>query len=154
MSWQPAAPVDALPARARMLHSIRAFFMARDVLEVETPALSHAANTDPAIASLETRVMSSRCFLHTSPEFPMKRLLAAGSGDIYQICKVFRDGESGRYHNPEFTLLEWYRTGFDEHALIDEVLALIRLLAGEDLDSVKMTYRELFQQSLGIDPQR
>jgi len=134
-----------------MLHRIRAFFMARGVLEVETPLLSRAGNTDPSIASLE---VCDGGWLHTSPEFPMKRLLAAGSGDIYQICKVFRGGESGRFHNPEFTLLEWYRLGFDDRRLADEVVTLIGEVAERRFDVVSVSYRDLFLDALGIDPLR
>src|ERR1700676_5526427 len=113
--------------RAAMVAAAREFFAMRGVLEVETPVLSAAAVSDPQIESLATRVagMASPAFLCTSPEYAMKRLLAAGSGDIYQICKVFRDGERGRWHNPEVTLIEWYRIGFDDTALMDEVEELI-----------------------------
>ena len=149
MSWRPGATPHALAERARMLQRIRAFFMARGVLEVETPLLSRAGNTDPSITSLE---VCDGGWLHTSPEFPMKRLLAAGSGDIYQICKVFRGGESGRFHNPEFTLLEWYRLGFDDRRLANEVVALIGEVAARRLDVVSVSYRERFLDALGIDP--
>jgi len=115
-----------------MLAAAREFFAVRGVLEVETPILSAAAVSDPQIESLTTQVagMAAPSYLCTSPEYAMKRLLAAGSGDIYQICRVFRDAERGRWHNPEFTLIEWYRLGFDDAALMTEVEALIgRLLA-------------------------
>ena len=136
--------------------------MERAVTEVETPLLSQAGSTDPALHSLSVATESGRRWLHTSPEFPMKRLLAEGSGDIYQIAKVFRDAEAGRYHNPEFTLLEWYRLGFDHHALMDELQALITDLA--DLLAPltppasqakcwrRLSYQEVFMQGLGIDP--
>ena len=130
-AWRPTAALDALRRRAGMLAAAREFFAARGVLEVETPILSAAAVSDPQIESLTTQVagMAAPAYLCTSPEYAMKRLLAAGSGDIYQICKVFRDGERGRWHNPEFTLLEWYRLGFDDAALMSEVETLIgRLL--------------------------
>ncbi len=142
-----------------MLQDLRAFFAARGVLEVETPLLSAAATTDPALASLSTHWSGSqqpsaqRLYLHTSPELPMKRLLAAGSGPIYQVCKVFRDGERGRRHHPEFSLLEWYRPGWELNALIDEVAELLRLLLdqpGLGLDVIG--YQALFQTHLGIDP--
>lgn len=138
-----------------MLKDIRAFFFVRDVLEVETPYLSAAGTTDPSIESFVAKGMGRKGWLHTSPEFPMKRLLAAGSGDIYQIARVFRDGESGRYHNPEFTLLEWYRVGLDHHALMQEVVELIAALAGEAgalLRTVKISYRELCLTYLELDP--
>ncbi|HID83275.1 MAG TPA: EF-P lysine aminoacylase GenX, partial [Thiotrichales bacterium] len=146
--------VETLQTRARVLSEIRTFFAGRGVLEVDTPALSQAGTTDPAIHSLETQLNSQRCFLHTSPEFPMKRLLAAGSGDIYQLCKVFRAGESGRYHNPEFTLLEWYRLGMNHLALAEEVIALIRNLDGDKhkLTGKIISYKELFMSNIGINP--
>jgi lysyl-tRNA synthetase class 2 len=110
-----------------MLAQARKFFAQRGVLEVETPILSAAAVSDPQLDSLVTRIAGSphEFYLQTSPEYSMKRLLAAGSGDIYQICKVFRDAERGRWHNPEFTMIEWYRLGFDDAALMDEVEALV-----------------------------
>ncbi len=125
--WRPTAALSALKRRAAMLAAAREFFAVRGVLEVETPVLSAAAVSDPQIESLSTQVagMEAPAYLCTSPEYAMKRLLAAGSGDIYQICKVFRDAERGRWHNPEFTLLEWYRLGFDDAALMAEVEALI-----------------------------
>ena len=155
--WQPSAPFEVLRARAHLLAAIRAFFDRAGVLEVDTPALSTHTGTDPALEPLSTRLGGGNRFLHTSPEFPMKRLLAAGSGDIYQICKVFRDGERGRLHNPEFTLLEWYRLGFDHHRLMDEVESLARQLLGDaagDGSAQRLSYAEAFQQHLAIDPHR
>jgi lysyl-tRNA synthetase class 2 len=154
MSWRPAASHDVLKARARMLQGIRAFFMAREVREVETPVFSQAGNTDPSITPVAATINGNPGFLQTSPEFPMKRLLAAGSGDIYQICKAFRDSESGRYHNPEFTLLEWYRLGFDHHRLMDEVIQLIREVGGSEASQLQVetyAYHALFLRSLGLD---
>lgn len=159
--WQPVAKLDVLRLRARLLERIRAFFSARAVLEVETPVFSSAAATDPALLSFTTRYTGPlfprghNFFCHTSPEFPMKRLLAAGSGSIYQICKVFRNGESGRLHNPEFTLLEWYRVGFDHRQLMDEAITLVtEILAGHRMlaSPEKLTYREAFERYCGIDP--
>jgi lysyl-tRNA synthetase class 2 len=142
-----------------MLARIREFFSRRGVLEVETPALSQAAATDPHLNSLTTHYTGpggpATLYLHTSPEFPMKRLLAAGSGSIYQICKVFRDGEAGRRHNPEFTLLEWYRVDFDHHQLMDEVAALVTeiLSPAQSLAAMeKISYRDAFRHHAGIDP--
>ncbi len=117
--------------RAALLHDIRTFFEARRMLEVETPLLSRHATTDPAIHSLVSSWGGKTCFLATSPEFPMKRLLAAGLGPIYQISKVFRDGERGRLHHPEFTMLEWYRPGFTLQDLICEVDELLHATLGE-----------------------
>jgi elongation factor P--(R)-beta-lysine ligase len=126
MTWRPSAAVSALGRRAAMLAAARAFFAKRGVLEVETPILSAAAVSDPQIESLRTEVGGLGGFyLSTSPEYFMKRLLAAGSGDIYQIAKVFRDAEHGRWHNPEFTLLEWYRLGFNDADLMTEVETLV-----------------------------
>jgi elongation factor P--(R)-beta-lysine ligase len=120
------ATLETLRLRAEMLARVRAFFAARGVLEVETPLLSPAAASDPALESIAAHVGSLGAirYLHTSPELAMKRLLASGAGDIYQICAVFRDGEIGRWHQPEFTMLEWYRLGFDDDRLMDEVEAL------------------------------
>jgi lysyl-tRNA synthetase class 2 len=127
VSWRPTAALSALQCRAGMLAATREFFAQRGVLEVETPLLGSATVSDPQIESLTTCLAGARApaYLGTSPEFAMKRLLAAGSGDIYQICKAFRDAERGRWHNPEFTLLEWYRLGFDDAALMREVQALL-----------------------------
>jgi lysyl-tRNA synthetase class 2 len=161
--WRPTAGPDVLKLRARMLHGIRAFFFERGVMEVETPLLSAAAATDPALASLATRYTGpghphgQTLYLHTSPEFPMKRLLAAGSGSIFQICKVFRDGEAGRLHNPEFTMLEWYRLGFDHHRLMAEVEELVRQAFAGHVTlgaTERLTYREAFEQHAGVDPYR
>jgi len=154
-NWRPVATREMLKKRAQMLQDIRSFFSQRGVLEVDTPALSRAATTDPSIHSVEAKLTGDLRYLHTSPEFPMKRLLAASSGDIFQICKVFRAEESGRYHNPEFTLLEWYRIGFDEHRLADEVVELISSLSSPGLLSspvIKISYQALFKERLGIDP--
>jgi lysyl-tRNA synthetase class 2 len=152
--WQPGAGTDTLRARARLLAALRAFFQQRDVLEVETPVLSHAGGTDPALAPLVTTVGAQPMYLQTSPEFAMKRLLAAGSGDIFQIARVFRDDEVGRHHNPEFTMLEWYRCGFDHHALMDEVAALLaRVLPADRFPSParRVTFHEVLAQSADID---
>lgn len=147
--WQPTATLDALRLRAELYQHIRSFFQQRDVLEVETPLLGLAASTDLHLASLS--VDAENKFLQTSPEFAMKRLLAAGSGAIYQICKAFRSGESGRRHNPEFTMLEWYRPGFDHFDLMDEVALLLQQLLGER-PVRKLSYRDAFNGVLGADP--
>ena len=139
-----------------MLAAAREFFAERGVLEVETPILSAAAVSDPHIESLATRVagFAAPLYLCTSPEYAMKRLLAAGSGDIYQICKVFRDAERGRWHNPEFTLIEWYRLGYDEAALMNEVEALLtRLLAPfrTPPPAERLSYSAALQRHAGVD---
>lgn len=158
--WQPSATLDVLRLRAHLLARIRHFFVVRGLLEVETPALSAAASPAPQLAScaLDYRgpyaPADGRLYLHTSPEYPMKRLLAAGSGSIFQLCRVFRDGESGARHNPEFTLLEWYRVGFDLDRLIDEIERLLHsVLAGirELPAAVQYTYGELFRCFAGVD---
>jgi lysyl-tRNA synthetase class 2 len=151
--WRPSASLQTIRKRAELLQQVRAFFHAREVLEVETPALSRAGNTDPNIESMSVRTGHDSYYLHTSPEFPMKRLLSAGGGSIYQICKVFRQGEAGRFHNPEFTMLEWYRIGFDHHALMNEVEQLLREVLGMRVTATqKMTYRNAFVQHAGFDP--
>ena len=150
-----------LRLRAETYAQIRAFFASREVLEVETPILSAAGNTDPNIQSFRTRFSghvdagAPERWLRTSPEFPLKRLLAAGLGDCYELGRVFRDGEAGGRHNPEFTMLEWYRVGWDEARLAREVIDLLeRVLvqAGRTFDVVETTYRGLFGDALGIDP--
>jgi len=150
-NWRPGANRAQLQQRARLLTQVRNFFADRDVLEVETPSLSQAANTDPVLQSMSTMIDGRAYYLHTSPEFAMKRLLAAGSGDIYQICKVYRDGESGRHHNPEFSLLEWYRQDMDYLSLSREVVELIQLAAKLKLNIKTISYNELFIEFLGID---
>lgn len=156
--WRPTATRAMLAARAQLLARIRAYFAHAGVLEVETPALSQAATTDPRLHSLETTLGAQARYLHTSPEFPMKRLLAAGSGSIYQICKAFRADEQGRRHNPEFTLLEWYRVGWNYRELMTEVGALINACidvgsgAAHPLQAPEfLTYREAFNRHAGID---
>jgi len=157
-TWLPTASVDALRRRAAMLAAAREFFAKRGVLEVETPILSAAGASDPQIESLLTQVSGlGRFHLGTSPEYAMKRLLAAGSGDIYQISRVFRDAERGRWHNPEFTLLEWYRLGFDETALMSEVESLIgNLLAPHRLlePAERLSYSAALQRHAGVDAHR
>ena len=153
--WRPCASPETLRLRARVLRDIREWFWSRGVLEVDTPALSAAAATDPNIESFSVRSGSQSYHLHTSPEFAMKRLLAAGSGDIYQICHVFRDGEAGSRHNPEFTLLEWYGVGIDMHAMMDEVESLVRAVCADRrplADARRVTYGDLFLETAGLDP--
>jgi elongation factor P--(R)-beta-lysine ligase len=147
-----------LALRARLLARIRAFFAQRGVLEVETAALSPAAAPDIALDSVRAELNLAgpqTHYLHTSPEYAMKRLLAAGSGDIYQLCRVFRDGELGRWHQPEFTLLEWYRVGWSELELMVEVETLLSTLLADARPwgpSEALTYREAFVRHLDLDP--
>ena len=159
--WQPTASIEAIRLRARLHATIRAFFAARDVLEVETPVLSRAGNTDPNISSFSL-AFSGRTdgaprtrWLRTSPEFALKRLLAAGIGDCYELGRVFRDGEAGGRHNPEFTMLEWYRVGWDHHRLVDEAATLVQAalaLVGREAQLVRRSYRDLYREGLDLDP--
>jgi elongation factor P--(R)-beta-lysine ligase len=154
--WRPAASLQTLRRRADLLARTRAFFAARGLLEVETPQLSAAAATDLHLESLAAAAPGGGLsgWLHTSPEFPMKRLLAAGAGDIWQLARVFRGAERGRRHNPEFTLLEWYRVGWDAPALMDEVDALLRALAGDAITAParRTSYHAAFLEHAGFDP--
>lgn len=154
--WQPSAALDTLRLRAGMLARARAYFAAEGVVEVETPLLSRAAVTDVHLESVPAAVAGiGPMFLHTSPEYAMKRLLAAGLGDCYQVCHVFRDGERGSRHNPEFTMIEWYRLGLDAPGLMDDVEALVAHAVG-DLRSLpraeRLTYRDAVHGLCGIDP--
>jgi lysyl-tRNA synthetase class 2 len=150
-NWEPTATLAALRLRARLLTRAREFFAARGVLEVETPILGTSTATDPHIESLRTSVAGGARFLQTSPELFMKRLLAAGSGPIYQIARVFRDGESGARHNSEFTLLEWYRLGLDHHGLMDEVDQFLQEVLGST-PSMRESYAGAFEEWVGLDP--
>lgn len=149
---------ERLEARADLLAQVRRFFTQRQVLEVDTPVLAAAAGTDPAIEPFVTSCRGPggnggmTLYLQTSPEFHMKRLLAAGSGDIYQVTHAFRQGEQGARHNPEFLLLEWYRIGFDHHRLMEEVARLVSLVLGRELEVEKVRYPDLFRQRFGWDP--
>lgn len=145
--WQPTARFAVLQQRALVLRQIRQFFSDRGVLEVETPLYCAAGNPEPNIAQFRVE----QGYLQTSPEFAMKRLLAAGSGCIYQIAKAFRDDEAGQNHNKEFTLLEWYRVNLDYHQLMEEVQQLLQSLQPH-LEVDKKTYSQAFQAVLGIDP--
>ena len=156
-NWQPAAPIKQLKQRALLIRQIRDFFFERDVMEVDTPAMSHATVTDVHLHTFQTEFVGpgyaggQKLFFMTSPEFHMKRLLAAGSGCIYQIAKAFRNEENGRYHNPEFMMLEWYRVGFDHHKLMDEMDDLLQLVLKSD-KAERMTYQNAFLNVLGVCP--
>lgn len=142
---------DLLKKQAKLLADIRIFFTERGVLEVQTPLLAETTVCDPHIPSLSTQLGDKRLYLQTSPEFAMKRLLASGSPSIYQICKAFREDDVGRHHRPEFTMVEWYRLGFDYHDLMDEVELLVTKLLGTKTFN-RLSYVEVFQQSIGLDP--
>ena len=148
--WAPAASPAMLQRRAQLLAQVRDFFRERRVMEVETPTVLSATVTDPQIPSLEVAVVPHR-FLQTSPEYPMKRLLAAGSGDIYQICHAFRAGERSRLHNPEFTMVEWYRTGFNLQQIMEETAALVARLLGSQPPVESITYNDAFLRELDCD---
>ena len=156
-SWRPTATRAVLEQRASALARIREFFAKRSVLEVDTPVVVNAPVTDVHVHSAEVRFPDApaRFYLHTSPEFAMKRLLAGGSGDIFQICHVARGLERGRHHNAEFTLIEWYRLGFSLEQLMDEVEGLARAVLGpvaQPMRSERLSYVDAFKASLGIDP--
>ena len=151
----------ALQLRARVNATIRGFFAERGVLEVETPVLSAAGNTEPNIDSFTTRFSGHASagartrWLRTSPEYPLKRLLAAGLGDCYELGRVFRNGEAGGRHNPEFTMLEWYRVGWDHQRLVGETVELVQqllALVGRTATLEVLSYRELFVRYAGVDP--
>ena len=153
MDWRPAASLERIRARASLLQQLRHFFAARDILEVETPLLCGAGVTDPVIEPLVVEggaLVRQPRYLQTSPEYAMKRLLARDGMAIYQLARAFRDGEAGARHNPEFTLLEWYRPGLDHHELMAEVAELVRHCLGERALR-KFSYRQLFREYLQVD---
>lgn len=149
--WRPTAPIENLKARARLLTGLRAFFDAAEVLEVETPMMSAGATVDRHIDSFEVRG-STGAWLQTSPEFAMKRLLAAGSGPIYQITRAFRHEEQGRLHNREFTMLEWYRPRWNYRQLMDEVQALLQAVGGPEGSYERISFRDAFARTGQPDP--
>lgn len=149
--WQPNAAKEALEQRAHILTTLRQFFAERGVLEVDTPLLSHATVTDPHVMGIPVPYQNQMLYLQTSPEYAMKRLLANGSGPIYQICKAFRQGDLGKLHNPEFTMLEWYRPGFDHHDLMDEMDVLLQIIL-KTPSAERLTYADMFKKFLGINP--
>lgn len=153
--WQSTADFDTLKTRALMLQNIRAFFHARGVTEVETPLLSHYAATDLHLDSLRAAFRDQSCYLNTSPEYAMKRLLAQWQQPIYQVCKAFRDDELGLNHNPEFTLLEWYQPNYNMMQLMTELTELISMLcAASSITPVfeSLSYQQAFENSVGFNP--
>ncbi|MGK0289354.1 MAG: lysyl-tRNA synthetase class 2 [bacterium] len=151
--FTPTADIQVLQKRSNFTKKVRLFFEERSLLEVETPTISQFPaldlHIDPFKSSFSTT--NNPCYLITSPEYHMKRLLSAGSGSIFQICKAFRNGESGSKHNPEFTIIEWYRIGWNHHQLMDEVNDLLQTLL-KTQEAKKTTYEEAFQSHLQIDP--
>ena len=158
VDWRPTATLRTLRLRATMLAQVRAYFAGTGALEVETPALVRAPVTDVHLESLHVTddvTRATQGYLQTSPEYAMKRLLCAGAPDIFQVCRVFRAAERGRRHNPEFTMIEWYRLGVDHHALMRDVEALINAVLGAALavhPSEYVTYQAAFERVLGVDP--
>lgn len=157
IDWKPTASIQSLIQRSKIMEEIRQFFKDRGVLEVETPALSEFSVTDVHLSTFSTQFLSpflseaKTLYLMTSPEYHMKRLLAAGSGAIFQLCRVFRNEEAGKRHNPEFTMLEWYRPHFDMYRLINEVDDLLQqILDCEPAESY--SYQFVFQTYVGLDP--
>ncbi|MFP3028965.1 MAG: elongation factor P--(R)-beta-lysine ligase [Arsenophonus sp.] len=157
VNWQPMASINNLLKRAKIIADIRHFFIDRGIMEVETPILSKFTVTDIHMSPFETKFIapviakSTKLYLITSPEYHMKRLLAAGSGPIYQIIKAFRNEEEGRYHNPEFTILEWYRPHYDMYRLIDEVDDFLQQIL-DCQPTERISYQQAFQRYLNIDP--
>jgi len=156
-SWQPSAPIANLLKRAAIMAEIRRFFADRGVLEVDTPAMSQATVTDVHLFPFQTRFVGPGAsagidlYLMTSPEYHMKRLLAAGSGPIYQLCRSFRNEEMGRHHNPEFTMLEWYRPHYDMYRLMNEVDDLLQQVL-DCAPAETLSYQQAFLRHLEIDP--
>jgi lysyl-tRNA synthetase class 2 len=150
-SWQPSATIELLQQRAQFLAAIRQFFTHRFYLEVETPVMARYGVTDVYLSNIKAIFREKAYCLQTSPEYHMKRLLAAGSGPIFQLARVFRDDELGRWHNPEFTLLEWYQLGVDHHVLMDEVDLFLQTLIHSD-PIIKKTYQQAFLEACEIDP--
>jgi len=149
--WQPSASIEMLRQRSAILTSIRQFFTAKNYLEVETPIMSRFGVSDVYLCNIKAEFREKPYYLHTSPEYFMKRLLAAGSGSIFQLARVFRDDELGRWHNPEFTLLECYRLDFNHHQLMDEMDELLqRILQTNSM--LRKTYQQVFLESCAIDP--
>ena len=151
LNWHPSASIQTLQLRAQVIAQIRQFFNRRGYLEVETPVMGHYGITDLYLSNVTAHCQAKTTYLQTSPEYHMKRLLAAGSGPIFQLARVFRDDELGRWHNPEFTLLEWYQLNSDHHGLMVEVDELLQaVLRCEPL--FKQTYQEVFLTFCKIDP--
>ncbi|MCH8498032.1 MAG: EF-P lysine aminoacylase GenX [Marinobacter sp.] len=156
--WQPTASLQALKNRAELLQFVRGFFASRQVMEVETPVLARHGVSDLHLDAITARTAAGigfpdgRAYLQTSPEYHMKRLLAAGSGPIFQVFRAFRDGELGRRHNPEFTLLEWYRPGFADDDLMTEVGDLVAGWLGLNAPPQRISYRQALQRWAGLDP--
>ncbi|MCF7972099.1 MAG: EF-P lysine aminoacylase GenX [Methylococcaceae bacterium] len=156
LNWQASCSLALIQLRAKLLHEIRAYFYVNNVLEVETPLLCQSTGTDPYLDYFTSHysILERDYYLQSSPEFAMKRLLATGIGSIYQITKAFRNGESGRYHNPEFTMLEWYRVGFDLQQLMNDVEQLLNpFLMVENFSekAERIAYADIFKKHTGLN---
>lgn len=151
MQWQPSASIDVLRERAKLLFNIREFFNQRGYLEVETPIMARFGTTDIYLSNIKARFRNQDYCLQTSPEYHMKRLLVAGSGPIFQLAKVFRDDELGRWHNPEFTLLEWYQIAINHHQLMEEMDSLLQKVL-QCPPMIKKTYQQVFMEICELDP--
>lgn len=151
-AWRPTATLAALRERARLLDLTRVFFAERGLLEVEVPPLQGGANLDRGVVPQPVDLSEGRRWLITSPEHPLKRLLAAGYGEVWACCPCVRPGERGRHHAPAFSMIEWYRLGIDHHALAAETVELLRRLTGLGGGVVTLSYRDAFRQAIGLDP--
>lgn len=151
LSWQPSASIELLRQRAQLIVQIRQFFTQRSYLEVETPVMARYGVTDVYLSNIKACFRGETYCLQTSPEYHMKRLLAAGSGPIFQLARVFRDDELGRWHNPEFTLLEWYQLGIDHYALMEEMDLLLQIVL-KSKPMIRKTYQQAFLDSCNLDP--
>lgn len=149
--WQPSASLESLRQRAHLVATVRAFFNNRGYLEVETPVMARYGTTDVYLSNIKATFRGEQYSLQTSPEYHMKRLLAAGSGPIFQLARVFRDDELGRWHNPEFTLLEWYQLGIDHHALMEEMDLFLQVIL-QSKPMIKKTYQQAFLDACDVDP--
>jgi lysyl-tRNA synthetase class 2 len=150
--WRATAPVGVLRQRAQLVDRVRTFFRERAVLEVDTPILQGGANLDHGVVPVRVALDSGTRFLPTSPEHPLKRLVASGYGDVWTLAPAFRSGEHGRRHAPEFRMLEWYRLGWDDRRLAHEVIALLALLTGWSHHHEVVTWRDAFRRHAGLDP--
>lgn len=151
--WEPSASLEMLQFKARQMARIRDFFNQKEYLEVETPVMARYGVTDVYLENITASFRKQQYSLQTSPEYHMKRLLAAGSGPIFQLARVFRDDEWGRWHNPEFTMLEWYKPGIDHHALMDEMAEFLHYMLGETVPFLqKITWQAAFMEACDLDP--
>lgn len=150
--WRPSATAHTLQKRSELINRVRMFFLERAVLEVEVPVLQGGANLDPGVEPFTVVTPDGIRYLPTSPEHPLKRLVAAGYGAVWTLAPAFRANEKGKRHAPEFRMLEWYRPGWDDWKLLREVLALFDTLTGLGTTHEVLGYRDAFRRFVGIDP--